>query len=446
MLKFIQSVRIRLWSLKPVTRLGRWGVEVLRALDALVTVFAQGKLSLWAMSLVYTTLLSLTPFLALGFSLLKALGVHNSLEPVLLEALKGLGRAQAQQVADTVVTFVSKIEVGVLGSLGVALLLYSAISLIQKVEEAFNEVWQVENVRGISQRLTEYLAVLTVGPALVFSALGLTAGALNNDWVNWLARIEPMGFFIQSFAAFLPYLLIVGVFTFLYAFVPQAKVKARAAFIGGMVAGLLWQTLSYAFAAFVAGATNYNAIYSGFAIIIFVLIWLYVGWLVLLAGCQIAYYVQYPERMNPLLKPVLLAGRAREQAGLALMALIGQQFLTAKTPAPREVLTQQLGLSEAGALSLAQSLISTGYLAESGNAWLLARDPASYTLAALWQTLRGAEPESPGDPAVAAWLGEVEVAVAAIGKSSFRDWLQAQGEISHAVGQNTAGEMATSSQ
>lgn len=423
MLTALQQLRIRLWSLQPASRLGCWGVEALRAIDALITVFARGQLSLWAMSLVYTTLLSLTPFLALGFSLLKALGVHNSLEPVLVEALKGLGPAQAQQVSDTVVSFVSKVEVGVLGSLGVALLLYSAVSLIQKVEGAFNEVWQVENPRGISHRLTEYLAVLTVGPALVFTALGLTAGVLNGSWAGWIARIEPFGFFLYVLSTILPYLLIVGVFTFLYAFVPQARVKARAAVIGGVMAGLLWQTLSYVFAAFVAGATDYNAIYSSFAIIIFVLIWLYVSWLILLAGCQIAYYAQHPARMNPLLVRVMHAGRAREQAGLNLMTLIGLRFLRGEPPVSREWLAKQLGLSETGTQALATPLIEAGYLAESDTGLLLARDPGSYDLATLWQQLRGARPSQSLLPAVALWLDEAEQAAVAQGAISFRDWL-----------------------
>jgi len=427
MIKAIQTLRTRLWSQQPVSRLARWGFESLRALDALITVFARGKLSLWAMSLVYTTLLSLTPFLALGFSLLKALGVHNSLEPVLLEALRGLGPVQAQQVADTVVTFVSKVEVGVLGSLGVALLLYSAISLIQKVEGAFNEVWQVENPRGISYRLTEYLAVLTVGPALVFTAMGLTAGALNGEWAGWVSRIEPFGFFLYLFSTVLPYLLIVGVFTFLYAFVPQAQVRASAALVGGVVAGFLWQTLSYGFAAFVAGATDYNAIYSGFAIMIFVLIWLYVGWLILLAGCQIAYYVQHPSRMNPLLVPVMQAGRAREQAALTLMAQVGLRFLNGEPPASREALAKTLGLSETGAQALAAPLIDRGYLAESGSSLLLARDPASYPLATLWRDLRGARPEIDVVPEVSVWLDQIDRLVAVQGEQSFRDWLAAVG-------------------
>lgn len=423
MMKAIQALRTRLWTFKAPTRLVRWGVEALRALDALVTVFARGQLSLWAMSLVYTTLLSLTPFLALSVSLLKALGVHNSLEPVLYEALKGLGPLQAQQVSDTVVSFVSKMDVGVLGVVGVLLLLYSAVSLIQKVEHAFNGVWQVENPRGLSSRLTEYLAVLMVGPALVFAALGLTAGALNGEWALYLGRIEPFGFLLYSFSKLLPYLLIVGVFTFLYAFVPQARVKARAALTGGLLAGLLWQTLSYGFAAFVAEATDYNAIYSGFAIVIFVLLWLYMGWLILLAGCQIAYYVQHPERMNPLLSQALPAGRAREQAGLTLMVLVGLRFLRAEPSVPRELLAKALGVSETGVQALALPLIEAGYLAESGPFLLMGRDPASYELTTLWQHLRGRRPEIETVSEVADWLDAAERAVVQQGQQSFRDWL-----------------------
>jgi len=423
MLKTVQTLRSKLWSARASTRTGRWGLQTLRAVDALAHVLAEGRLSLWAMSLVYTTLLSLTPFLALGFSLLKALGVHNSLEPVLVEALRGLGPAQARQVADKLVSFVAKVEVGVLGSLGVALLIYSAVSLIQKVEGAFNEVWRVENPRGIASRLTEYLAVLMVGPVIVFSALGLTASAVNGEWAQWLSRFEPFGFLLYSFSALLPYVLIVAAFTFLYAFVPQVRVRWRAALSGGLVAGFLWQTLSYAFAGFVEGATDYNAIYSGFAIVLFVLIWFYVGWLILLAGCQIAYFVQHPERMNPLRPPSLPLGRAREEAGLNLMAEVGLRFLRGAPTANRELLGQQLGLTESGLQSLALPLIAAGYLAESGAALIPARDPASYTLADLWLALRGtgATAEGAAPAALAQWLDAAEAAPK--DGPSFRDWL-----------------------
>jgi len=439
MTKTLQNLRLQLWQRQAKSRLGHACLLGLRALDALIAVFAEGRLSLWAMSLVYTTLLSLTPMLALSFSLLKALGVHNSLEPMLLQMLQALGPEQAQQVATTVIEFVSKVQVGVLGSVGVALLLYSAISLIQKVESAFNEVWQVERARGLPQRLSEYLAVLMVGPVVVFSALGLTAGALSSRWVAWLAELPPLGFLFATIASLLPYLLMVGMFTFVYGFIPNARVKARAAFAGGLVAGLLWQTLSFSFAVFVSGATNYNAIYSGFAIVIFVLIWLYLSWLVLLAGSQIAYFVQYPERMSPLRVTPVLAGRAREQLGLALMALVAGRFIAGTPPALRTELAKELAVTDEALSLLAAPLLSEGYLADSGGAWLPAKDPASYSMATLWQQLRGAAPSHlplAGQPC-ASWLHAAEQAAVAHGAMSFRDWL---------LSLSTAGEKTTLSQ
>ena len=436
MIKTLQNLRLQLWQRQAASRLGHCALLGLRALDALIAVFAEGRLSLWAMSLVYTTLLSLTPFLALSFSLLKALGVHNSLEPTLLQMLKALGPEQAQQVTTAVIEFVSKVQVGVLGSVGVALLLYSAISLIQKVESAFNEIWQVERPRGLPQRFSEYLAVLMVGPLVVFSALGLTAGALSSRWVSWLTELPPLGFLFATLASLLPYLLMVGMFTFVYGFIPNARVRPRAAFAGGLVAGLLWQTLSFAFAVFVSGASDYNAIYSGFAIIIFVLIWLYLSWLVLLAGSQIAYFVQYPERMSPLRVAPVLAGRAREQLGLALMALIGGRFMRGMPPALRADLAKELAVTEDALLLLAAPLLSHGYIAESTGAWLPAKDPASYTLAELWQQLRGAAPSQlpvAGLPC-AVWLDDAEQAAAAQGTMRFRDWLSA----THAAGEKPA--------
>lgn len=439
MTKTLQNLRLRLWQQQAESRLGRYALLGLRALDALIAVFAEGRLSLWAMSLVYTTLLSLTPFLALSFSLLKALGVHNSLEPLLMQMLKALGPAQAQQVATTVIEFVSKVQVGVLGSVGVALLLYSAISLIQKVESAFNGIWHAERQRGLPQRLTEYLAVLMVGPVVVFSALGLTAGALSSRWVTWLAQLPPLGFLFGTIAAALPYVLMVGMFTFLYGFIPNARVRPRAAFAGGVVAGLLWQTLSFVFAMFVSGATNYNAIYSGFAIVIFVLIWLYLSWLVLLAGSQIAYFVQYPERMSPLRIAPVLAGRAREQLGLALMALVASRFIEGTPPVLRTHLAKELFVTDEALALLAAPLLSHGYLADSADAWLPAKDPASYSLATLWQHLRGAAPLQlpPAGLPCAVWLHSAEQAAGAQGAMAFRDWL---------LSVRTAGEKTAASQ
>lgn len=420
----LQTLRLRLWQAAPRSGLERRGLALARGADALLEVLWQGQLSLRAMSLVYTTLLSLTPLLALGFSLLKALGVHNSLEPFLLESLKGLGPEQAREVAGNVIRFVENIKVGVLGSLGVALLVYSAMSLIQKVEEAFNHIWHVERVRGLSQRFGEYLAVLMVGPVVVFAALGVTASLLNNQAIAWLAQIPGFGFLLYLVSALLPYALMVGMFTFLYAFIPNTRVAMRPAFAGGLFAGLMWQSASYAFAAFVAGATNYNAIYSGFAIVIFVLIWLYLGWLILLCGCQVAYFAQYPQRFGPFADSAPRGSRAREQASLALVAAIAKAFVTGEPPLAPERLSRLLGVSEQTLSLLAEPLVLAGVLAQTGDRWVLARDPGGISLHSLWGLLRGSAPANgEGLRDAAEWLRQAESAVAAAGSQSLRDWV-----------------------
>lgn len=433
MLVRLESLRRSLWTLQPKSRLERQALAAARAADALIVVLWQGQLSLRAMSLVYTTLLSLTPLLALGFSLLKALGVHNSLEPVLLESLKGLGTQQAREVTGNLVRFVDNIQVGVLGSVGVALLLYSAMSLIQKVEESFNHIWRVERIRGLPQRFGEYLAVLMVGPVVAFSALGLTASLLNNRVMSWLASVPGLGFLLYLATALLPYLMMVAMFTFLYAFVPNTRVRLRPAFIGGLVAGLLWQSASLAFAAFVAGATNYNAIYSGFAIVIFVLIWLYLGWLILLSGCQIACYVQHPHRFGPNAERTPEGSRAREQAMLALVTAVVGRFLRGEPPASRELLARELGVPDQLLPALAEPLVLGGVLAavdaDGSLRWVPARDPASISLHRLWTLVRGPASESgAGLGAAGRWLDAVDAAAAEVGGQSLRDWVLSEPE------------------
>ena len=290
----LATVRTWLWRRDH----GSFGVvlaaTVARYAVMLARDIADGHLSLRAMSLVYTTLLSLVPLLALGFSMFKALGVHNALEPALRQFLAPLGE-RADELVINILNFVENIDVGVLGSVGVGLLLYAAVSLIQKVESSFNWIWHIKRPRSLGARFSEYLSVLIVGPFAVFLSVGITATALNSTIVQTIAQVEPFGAVVFGLAKLIPYLLIVGVFSFLYAFIPNTRVPLRAALSGGLFAGVLWQSASMAFATFVASAGNYNAIYSGFAILIFLLIWLYVGWLILMLGCRLSFYIAHPE-------------------------------------------------------------------------------------------------------------------------------------------------------
>lgn len=428
----IDRLKAKLWEEQvALTRSQRLLVRLGRYVFAVIRDIGEGQLSMRAVSLVYTTLLSIVPLLALGFSVLKALGAHNSLEPVLVEFLRPLG-PQSTEMAIKVVSFVEKIQVGLLGSVGVALLFYTAISLIQKVESSFNFIWRIERARPIAQRIGEYFGVLMVGPVLVFCALGATASILNSAVVTRIASIEPFGGLIYSLTRLIPYVIIVGLFSFMYLFLVNTRVRWRAAVVGGLTAGVLWQTSSVAFASFVASASNYNAIYSGFAVVIFLLIWLQLGWLILLVGCQIAFYVQNPRHLEPTQRQQQIAGRDVEFLSLLIMALVAQRYSAGKPAPTQSDLIDAIDAPPENVTRVTEMLIGERFLLETGDTrtqLVPARDPGVIQLGELWRAMRSGDqaPRLHGSLAhqVAQLLDRAESSFdEQTGRMSLRDWLR----------------------
>lgn len=330
--KFISSLTQSIW-LTELSDAPGWKtrlVGIIRILFAVLRDLKDGQLTLRAMSLVYTTLLSLVPLLAVSFSVLKAFGVHNQIEPLLLNLLTPLG-PQGVEITANIIGFVEKMKVGVLGAIGLALLFYTVVSLMQKIEDAFNYAWRVTQVRPLHQRFSDYLSVVLIGPVLVFSAIGLTGTVMSNGFVIWLSGFEVLGWLIAGLSRLVPYILIIAAFAFIYIFTPNTKVKLVPALYGALVAGVLWETAGRIFAGVVVTSTNYVAIYSAFAALIFFLIWLYVGWIILLVGANIAFYVQNPDYVTSPRRELNLSNHMKERVALTIMLHVARNFYHDKT-------------------------------------------------------------------------------------------------------------------
>ncbi|UCC57157.1 MAG: YihY/virulence factor BrkB family protein [Gammaproteobacteria bacterium] len=347
-------------------------VFVLRVLHMLLRELLGGQLNLRAMSLVYTTLLSIVPVLAVSFSVLTGFGVHNKIEPVLFNFLDPLG-PNAAEITSRVIGFVENVKVGVLGSVGFALLIYTVIALLQKIEAAFNFVWQVEHLRSFSQRFSNYLSVILIGPVLVFSAVGLTATIMNTSLAQQLFNIEPFGTMFEMTGKLIPYFLVCLAFTLIYIFIPNTKVELRAAAIGGLIAGVLWETTGWVFAMFIASSSKYAAIYSSFAILILLLIWLYLSWLILLVGSQIAFYVQHLQYMTLERVEFVLSNRLRERLALQVMYLVGHSHYHNKPPWSLDDFTVRLELPSEPVHRVLSIMVDAGYLVE-----VTSEDPPVY--------------------------------------------------------------------
>jgi membrane protein len=366
----------------------------LRLTHAALRDLTDSQFSMRAMGLVYTTLLSFVPFLAISFSLLKALGVHNRIEPILVNFLAPLGEA-APQISRTIIGFVENIKVGVLGAVGVVLLLYAVISLIQKVESGCNYIWKVDRPRSFARRFSEYLSVLTVGPVILFSALALTASVMNQALVQRLVTLEPFGFGFYILSQLFPYLLVCGGFTALYLFIPNTRVRPAPALVGGIVAGIAWQTASWVFAAITKTVTQYDAIYSSFAILIFLLIWLYVSWMVLLVGCHIAFLWQHPEHLTRRPSAPRIGGRLQEEIALQVMALVGHNLIQRLSPWHEETLARHLGVPPEHLYRVLDILLACGFLVHTADerpALLPGCDLDNTSVAELLAAVRASDP------------------------------------------------------
>ncbi len=304
---------------------GRILANVLRYAVALVRDMSAGGLMMRSMSLVYTTLLSVVPLLAFSFSVLKGFGVHNQLEPVLYTMLEPLG-AQGAEITRQVIDLVDNVEGGVLGGISFAFFIYTAISMVQKIEESFNYVWHVAKRQNFARRMVEYLVVLLIGPVIIFVALGMIASLRSNAIVQFFLSVDFLGPIVVVTSKLTPYLLVTGVFTFLYMYMPNTRVRFRSALIGGLAAGFAWASISVIFATFVVYSSRTLLIYSGFAIAITTLIWLYMNWLILLIGSQLAFYHQNPAYLRIGRREPRLSNSMREHLALNTMFLIGRAF------------------------------------------------------------------------------------------------------------------------
>jgi membrane protein len=375
-----------------------------RFLYALVRDLLEGELTLRAMSLVYTTLLSVVPLLAFSFSVLKGFGVHHQIEPLLYEFLQPLGDRGAE-ITDQVIEFVDNVKGGVLGGVGLSLLIFTIISMVQKIEDSLNFVWQVQRSRSLARRFSDYLSVILVGPILMVTATGLIASVSSSEVVESLTEVGPLGTAIVQLGRLVPYALVVLVFTFLYAFLPNTRVRFTAALIGAITGGAFWAASGALFAEFVVGSTRYAAIYSGFAIGLIALIWLYVSWLVLLLGAQISFYVQNPRNLRTGRSRLRLSLAQTEELALSLMYRIGRAFRTG-TRVDVENLARELAVPSRALGEIVERLEDAKLLVISDDDGLLpGRDMSRISLEEILDAVRGSRGELREDPVQSVMAG-----------------------------------------
>lgn len=304
----------------------RLALVPLRYLYALGRDFMRGDLGLRAMGLVYSSLFALVPVIAVAFAVLTAFGYHRELEPVLFEFLRPLG-VKGYELTANIMQFVENAQTTVLGTVGFVFLLYTVVTMIQKVEDALNFTWHVERPRSLTKRISEYLVIMLVGPVIAVGALVLLTKIEASAVMNRVPGLGGSDVEGESNSQLTPYLMIITLFWFMYYYMPNTRVQWQAALVGALFGGTVWVSVGAIFARVAVYATQTAAMYAGFAIVLLFLVWLHLSWLIMLLGGQLSFYVQHPEHLRTGHGQIPTTAILRERIAMGAMYLIAERFL-----------------------------------------------------------------------------------------------------------------------
>ena len=340
-----------------------------------------------AAALTYTTVLSLVPFLAIAFSVLKGLGAQHALEP-LLQQVAG----DSNELVSRIIAYVNNTNMKSMGAIGLVMLIVTVVSLMGSIEEAFNAVWGVRETRSLQRRFSDYLSVVIIGPILLLAATSMTS-SLQSQWMlQWLIRNTYLGDAILQLFRFLPYLSVWIAMVFLYIFIPNTRIRFASAVTGGVIAGTAWELAQWGYFHFQVGVANYNAIYGTLAAVPVFLVWIYTSWLIVLFGLEIVFAHQHRGHGISGRGGFRLTVTEREQLAVALLVQVNLHFQKGGVPPSAQYLADELDMPLLLLEPVLDELEQLGYLVEtSGNedGWLPARDPSEVQLSEVIGALRG---------------------------------------------------------
>lgn len=290
----IQYLDRDLWKipLKDLSPRKTFLIKQLRIIMLAFRGFSEDELQVRASALTYYTLLAIVPVVAMGFGIAKGFGLEMFLERQLREVFTG-----RDEIFNWIMNFShSMLETthgGIMAGVGLIVLLYTIIIVLIYIEDSFNSIWQIKQSRTISRRVSDYFAIMFVGP--LFLILSSAATVFLSTQLSDFAQLQILGPMVRFGISMVPYLLIWIVFAIVYMVMPNTKVRIGSAVVGAVIAGTLFILAQWIYINFQVGVSQYNAIYGSFAALPLLLIWIRLSWLIVLFGAEICFANQNVE-------------------------------------------------------------------------------------------------------------------------------------------------------
>ncbi len=299
--RILHFFRTGIWEirLKDLSRVNAFFIRYLRIVLLASRGFMRDNCQKTASVLTYYSLLNIVPVIAVAFAMAKGFGLEKLIEKQILQFA---ARANWQtDITNQLITFSHRLldqaKGGLIAGVGVVLLFWTIISILGKIEESLNEIWEVKEARTLVRKFGDYIAVMVLAPVLFI--ISSSATVLVTSQVKVIAtKIALLGVLskvIFLLLNLLPYVSIWVLLTTLYLIMPNTRIPLRSAALGGIVAGTVAQIVQWIYIKFQIGVASYGAIYGSFAALPLFLAMLQMSWMIVLFGAEIAYASEHYE-------------------------------------------------------------------------------------------------------------------------------------------------------
>lgn len=342
-------------------------VKILRIFLLSFKGYNEDKCQLRASALTFYSLVSIVPVVAMAFGIAKGFGFEKILEEQLRTKLAGQEAILAQ-----VITFshslLENTRGGIIAGVGLVVLLWAVIKLLSHIEDSFNDIWKVKEKRTLGRMFSDYLSLILVCPVMFVVASGVNVFITTQinmilEKFTILGSFSALIFFLLEL---LPYSLMWFLFTFLYVFMPNTRVRFVSGLFAGVLIGTVFQIVQWTYITFQIGVVQYNAIYGSFAALPLFLAWLQISWLIVLFGVEIslAHQTENDHEFEPDFHDA--SHRLRILLSLLVTSRFIKNFIRGEKPMTAADISKELKIPRRLVHDIVSVLVTSGILSVAG--------------------------------------------------------------------------------
>ncbi|MGZ8191577.1 MAG: YihY/virulence factor BrkB family protein [Methylococcaceae bacterium] len=343
-------------------------IKSLKVIILSVQGFSRDLCPLRASALTLYSILSIVPVIAMLFGIAKGFGFEKMLEQRLIE--------QAPQQDTLVLQLISfaqnlldSTKGEVVAGIGIVVLFWAIISVIGNIEESFNFIWKMGKGRSFSRKFSDYLSLMLLAPVLLIASSSITVFLKTKiTWLITVIQLPEFGTWLVIRALSLsPLVLMIALFTFTLIFMPNHKINYKPGIIAGIVTGILYHLAQWAYLSLQIGVSTYNAIYGSFAALPLFVVWLQTCWMIVLLGCEVAFFLQNYEIYRNNDRYSDLSFSLKKVIALQITHLIIKNFSHLNKPLTAAEIATKLVIPIAIIQPVLSSLITSNILVEFKN-------------------------------------------------------------------------------